>query len=79
MKLVTAEDVFPGSIYLCGLPWMRMFVQDAVDDGTIKPIASIKLGHEQSKVVKKGIVFDTFQKQDNDIIATIAVPRVESG
>lgn len=76
LKAITAEDVLPGSMYLTGKPWMKLSKEEAVKTGIIKPIEKIKLDHEQKKVVKKGIVFDSFEK-DDDVIAVLVVARVD--
>ena len=77
MKSVTAEDVQPGSDYLCGKSWMRLSKEDATKTGVIKPIDQIKLGHEQKKVLKKGIVFDSFEKDDDNVVAVLVAARVD--
>ena len=77
MKLVTAEDVFPNSDYICGKDWMKLSKEDAIKSGVIKPIEDIKLGHEQKKVMRKGIVFDSFEKDSDDIIAVLLPARVD--
>ena len=77
MKAISADDVQPGSDYLCGKKWMKLSKYDAIKEGVIKPIEEIKLGHEQKKVVKKGIVFDSFEKDDNDLFAVLVLARVD--
>ena len=76
MKEVIVEDIQPGSDYLCGKQWMRLSRKAAVKSGVIKPIEDIKLGHEEKKVLKKGIVFDSFEREDNDAIAVLVPVRV---
>ena len=77
MKSVTYEDVQPGSDYLCGKSWMRLSKEEAAKAGFIKPIEEIKLGHEQKKVMKKGIVFDSFESEDTEAIAVMVPARVD--
>ena len=77
MKAVSAEDVFPGSEYLCGKQWMQLSKEEAIKEGVIKPIEQIKLGHREKKVAKKGIVFDSFERGDDDIFAVLVVARVD--
>ena len=77
MKSVSYEDVLPGSEYLCGRSWMKLSKEEAAKQGFIKPIEEIKLGHEQKKVMKKGIVFDSFEDEDNDAIAVMVPARFD--
>ena len=77
MKDVSVEDIQPGSDYLCGKQWMKLSREAAVQSGVIKPIENIKLGHEEKKVMKKGIVFDSFEKENNDVIAVLMPVRVD--
>ena len=56
-KSISAVDVLPDSEYICGLRWMQL-----PKEGIIKPIEHIKLGHAEKRAVKKGIVFDSFEK-----------------
>ena len=77
MKAISAVDVQPGSEYLCGKEWMKFSKQKAIKAGVIKPVNDIKLGHEQKKVMKKGIVFDSFEKADEDLIAVLVHARLD--
>ena len=77
MAAVSADDVQPGSEYLCGKAWMKLSRKEAIKSGIIKPIEEIKLGHEQKKLVKKGVVFDSFEKENEDIVAVLMLARVD--
>ena len=76
-KMISADDVMPGSVYLCGKPWMKLKKEDAVKAGIIKSVNDIKLGHEQKRVMKKGIVFDSFEQEDQTILATLVTARMD--
>ena len=73
---VSSADVQTGSDYLCGKSWMKLNKEDAIKSGAIKPAARIKLDHDQKKVLKKGIVYDSFEKEDSDIIGVLMVARI---
>ena len=80
MRFITHEDVQPGSMYLCGRPWMRLSKEQAISQGFIKPIEDIKLAHEQKKVLKKGIVFESFEEdEDSDLFAVMVPARFDKG
>ena len=80
MRFITHEDVQPGSMYLCGKPWMRLSKEQAISQGFIKPIEDIKLAHEQKKVLKKGIVFESFEEdEDSDLFAVMVPARFDKG
>ena len=76
MKDVSVEDIHPGSDYLSGKNWMKLSKEAAIRSGVIKPIRDIKLGHEEKKVMKKGIVFDSFEPANSDVIAILMPIRV---
>ena len=75
MKMITATDIMPGSDYLCGKPWMALSKAKSLESEIIRRVEDIKLGHEEKKLVKKGIVFDTFD-EDEDVIAMLMSCRV---
>ena len=77
MKMITASDVEPGSIYLSGKDWMRLPRAEAIKTGAVRPVEDIKLSHDQKKVMKKGIVYDDFH-EDDVIIGTLIVARVDT-
>ena len=77
LKGIKAEDIYPGSDYLCGKPWMRLSKNKAIETGKIRPISQIKLGHDQKRVMKKGIVFDGFEKEQEDIIGVFMTARID--
>ena len=77
MKVVSYEDVLPGSEYLCGRSWMKLSKQEAITAGFIKPVNQIKLAHEQKKIMKKGIVFDSFEDETSDAIAVLLPARID--
>jgi len=76
MKNITVDDIHPGSDYLCGKNWMKLPKDAAIKKGVIKPIKDIKLGHEDKKVMKKGVVFDSFEPEESDTIAVLVPVRV---
>ena len=78
LKGIKSQDVYPGSDYLCGKAWMKLSKEDAIKQGTIRPLDQIKLGHEQRKVLKRGIVFDEFEKEDLDVVGVLMVARVDT-
>ena len=76
-KTVSASDVFPNSNYICGMDWMKLSKDEAVKTGVIRPIGDIKLNHEQKRVMKRGIVYDSFEKDDPDTFGVLMVARVD--
>ena len=76
MKMITASDVEPGSIYLTGKPWMKLSRAEAIKTGILRPVEDIRLSHEQKKVMRKGIVYDSFD-EDDTVIGTLLVARVD--
>ena len=77
MKGIKAEDVYPTSDYLCGKSWMLLSKDEVVKSGKIKPIDQIKLDHDQKRTLKKGIVFDSFEKDQEDIIGVLMTARID--
>ena len=77
MHAISASDVQPGSTYLTGKDWMKLKVDDAVTQGFIRPINAIKLGHEERKVLKKGIIYDNFEDENSDVIASVITIRLD--
>ena len=78
VKNVSAADVSPSSEYIRGKEWMKLSRHNAADQGFIKSVQDIKLGHEQKKVLKKGIVFDSFEKDDPDIFGILMPARINT-
>ena len=77
VKCVSASDVNPESEYICGKSWMRLSREDAINGGYIKSVADIKLGHEEKKVVKKGIIFDSFERDEPDVFGVLMPVRID--
>ena len=78
VKNVTASSVSPDSEYICGKKWMRLSRENAMKEGFIKSIEEIRLGHEAKKVLKRGIVFDDFEKNNPDIVGVLMPARVNT-
>ena len=78
VKNVSASDVSPSSEYIGGKEWMKLSRQSAAHQGFIKSVQDIKLGHEQKKMLKKGIVFDSFEKDDPDIFGILMPARINT-
>ena len=78
--LVTAESVRPGSIWLSGKDWMKKPYEEAVANGIIKSVKDIKLSNDAKKILKEGIIFDTFDKDESNVavakINTIDIKKV---
>jgi len=77
VKGIKSQDVYPGSDYLCGKAWMKLSKEDAIKHGSIRPLDQIKLGHEQRKVLRRGIVFDEFEKEDLDVVSVLSVSSMK--
>ena len=77
VKCVSAADVSPDAEYIQGKKWMQLSKTEAISQGYIKSIGDIKLRHDQKKVVKKGIVFDSFEKDDPNIFGILMPARVD--
>ena len=71
---VDAESVMPGSVWLSGKEWMTKSYAEAVKDGVIKSVKNIKLSNDEKKVMKEGIVFDTFDTDNSNV----AVAKINS-
>ena len=54
------EDFSPGSEWEKGKPWMKLRVEEAVENGIIKPVEKIRLEDEEKKPFKKGIAYEDF-------------------
>ena len=59
-NLVSRDSIKPRSTWLKGYPWMQESIDKAKSDGVIKSVEDIKLNNDTKKVVKEGIMFDTF-------------------
>ena len=57
---------------------MKLSKSDAIKEGVIKPATDIKLNHDKKKVFKKGIVYDSFEEENSDILAVLAVARINT-
>ena len=57
--ILKPEDIMPGSAWMCGMPWMKLNVKEAVDSGVIKSVDDIKLDNESKKVFKEGVLLDS--------------------
>ena len=76
-KKITAQSVKPGSVWLAGKPWMKMSIDKANEKGVIKSIENIKLSNEKKKVLKEGIVYDTFDEINEGVFAVAHVGRID--
>ena len=70
---VSSNDVKPNSDWLMGKPWMRLSLEEAANQKFIRPIEDLKLTHEEKKVVKKGIIFDGCDDNDDRFAVIMAV------
>ena len=52
---------------------MRLLLEEAVNQKFIRPIEDLKLTHEEKKVVKKGIIFDGSDDNDDRFVVIMAV------
>ena len=68
-SLITANSVQPGSTWLKGKSWMSSSIEKAKEGGIIKHVEDIKLSNENKKKFKDGIVFDTFDIENSDVLA----------
>ena len=55
---VKDEHVGPNSIWEKGLPWMTGEIDDAVSEGTLTPISSLRLKEEEEETYNEGLVFE---------------------
>ena len=62
---VSIDSIKPGSTWLKGFKWMQGSIEQAKLDGIIKSVEDIKLNNENKKIVKEGIMFDTFDKSED--------------
>ena len=74
--LVSIDSIKPGSTWLKGFPWMQGSIEQAKLDGIIRSVEDIKLTNENKKAVKEGILFDTFDKSNDD--SSFAVVNLNS-
>ena len=56
--LVTTDDVGPQSKWEVGLEWMRGSVEDAVNDGILKPAKELAMNNEEEEHFLKGFIFE---------------------
>ena len=57
-----------------GKPWMRLSLEEAaMNQKFIRPIEDLKLTHEENKVVKKGIIFNGCDDNDDRFAVIMAV------
>ena len=77
---VSACSVLPGSEWLCGKEWMKKSYQEAVAEGIVKSVKDIKLTNDAKKVMKEGVIFDTFEDEFTNVavalINTIDIQKV---
>ena len=74
---VKVEDVMPGSEWLNGKEWMKLPYEDAIKSGVIKTVQDIKLSNDEKKIMREGIVFDTFDDKDDSNIAVAMVNSID--
>ena len=56
---------------------MKLSRDNAIKGGIIRSVNDIKLTHEQRKIVKKGIVYDSFERYDTDAFGVLVTARVD--
>ena len=76
MKNITEKSVKENSTWLTGLDWMRMSLDEATKLGAIRPLADLKLSHESRKIVKDGIIFDSFE-ENKDLFAVVMLAKID--
>ena len=64
--LVSHDNNMPGSTWLKGYPWMQELIDKVKSNGIIKSVEDIRLNNDAKKVVKEGIVFDTFASPEEN-------------
>ena len=76
---ISVESVKPGSVWLKGHPWMCRSIDQARKDGVIKNIEDIKLNNEKKKIIKDGIIFDTFDTSNDDsgVFAVVNLSKID--
>ena len=52
------QDVGPGSVWQEGYPWMRMDVDEAVENRFIKPASNLRMNPEEEDDYDRGLVYD---------------------
>ena len=77
---ISVESVKPGSVWLKGHPWMCKSIDQARKDGVIKNIEDIKLNNEKKKIIKDGIIFDTFDtsNEDSGVFAVVNLSKIDT-
>ena len=77
---ISVESVKPGSVWLKGHPWMCKSIDQARKDGVIKNIEDIKLNNEKKKIIKDGIIFDTFDTSNDDsgVFAVVNLSKIDT-
>ena len=48
-ELITSDSVRPGSVWLCGMDWMKLSIHKAQEAGVIKTVEDIKLTNDKKK------------------------------
>lgn len=71
---VGIKDVMPGSIWMCGYPWMRRPLEEAIKIGTVKSIENIRLENDQKRILKQGITHDDFD-DSGDFFAILSASK----
>lgn len=56
---VTAEKLSAGSEWLCGKPWMKGTIEEAVEKGILRSTSDIVLSNEKKKQFKEAVIYDS--------------------
>ena len=73
---VLSDDIKPNSDWLMGKPWMKLSLEEATTHKFIRPIVDLKLTHEGKGVVKKRVIFNGCDN-DNDKFAVIMAVNID--
>ena len=71
---IDVHSLMPGSPWLSGKSWMTKSYSEAINDGVLRTVDSIKLTNEAKKAVREGIVFDQFETE----LSYLAVTKVNT-
>ena len=55
---VSLQEVGPGSVWQEGHPWMRLDVEEAVEQGYIKPASELRMTAEEEHDYDRGLVYE---------------------
>ena len=72
-EAITSDSVKPGSVWLCGMDWMKLSIQKAQKAGLIKTVEDIKLTNDKKKTFKEGTAYDTFDDTEQGIFAVAKI------